>query len=681
MIVSWNWLQDYLDLDVPAADVAQRLMMSGLNHEGTERRGADLAIDLEVTSNRPDCLGHLGVAREIAVLFGRRLNVPEARPRETGPPASELIRVGIDCPELCYRYSARIIRGVRIGPSPAWLADRLRTLGIAVINNIVDATNYVLMESGQPLHAFDLDRLRGEQVLVRQARQNEEFLAIDHRSYRCDPTMCLIADAERAVALGGVMGGVDSEVSEATTNLLIESAEFDPLSIRGTARKLNLHSPSSHRFERGVDPVAVDWASRRCCELILELAGGELATGVVAAGRDLAERSPVRLRIPQVKRVLGIDVATSEVRRILTDLGCDETRAEAEWIEVVPPSWRRDLTREIDLIEEVARIHGYDRIPENVAVPMWPSSRTDSECVLSTVRTSLTSLGFDEALTASMTPQEWSAAFSPWTDAPPLMSSSPMKGVLADAPQDLGQADTIRRSLVPSLLEARRYNESVGNRVIELFEIARVYLPRPGQLPDEPRMLAVVSAAGYYQLKGTIEALLVRLHNSATLAVHPTSQPLLDADRSAEFRLDDQLLGFLGEITPAAVKRFGLRNRVTVAEVRIETLAAAACLVPQYAPQTAFPAISRDLNLIVSEEIRWADLVATVRDAASELLRDVSYCETYRDPATDGPGKKRVLFSLALRSGERTLTNEEADAVRDAVVAACATRHGARLLG
>ncbi|MEO8495612.1 MAG: phenylalanine--tRNA ligase beta subunit-related protein, partial [Planctomycetota bacterium] len=266
MIVSWNWLKDYVALDVEPAEVERRLMMAGLNHESSEPVGDDLAIDLEVTSNRPDCLGHLGIAREAAVLFGKPLTIPEPMPSEGAASVADLLKVRIDCPELCYRYTARVIRGVKIGPSPDWLVSRLETIGIASINNVVDITNYVLMECGQPLHAFDLAKIRGPEIVVREASKGEEFLAIDHKTYVLEPGMCVIADASRAVALGGVMGGADSEVGNATVDLLIESAEFAPVSIRGTARTLNLHSPSSYRFERGLDPVGVDWASRRCCE-------------------------------------------------------------------------------------------------------------------------------------------------------------------------------------------------------------------------------------------------------------------------------------------------------------------------------------------------------------------------------------------------------------------------------
>jgi phenylalanyl-tRNA synthetase beta chain len=671
MIISWNWLKDYVALDMEPAEVERRLMMAGLNHEGTKAVGEDLAIDLEVTSNRPDCLGHIGVAREAAVLFGQPLKLPAASSPAGATPVAELAKVRIDCPELCYRYTARVIRSVKIGPSPDWLAERLATIGIAAINNVVDITNFVLMESGQPLHAFDLAILAGSEIVVREATKGEEFVAIDHKKYVLEPGMCVISDASRAVALGGVMGGADTEVSESTVDVLIESAEFSPVSIRNTARTLNLHSPSSYRFERRVDPEGVDWASRRCCELILELAGGELAEGVVDARGDVPPRLPIVLRFAQLKRILGIDVPSGEVRRILTALGNEEVEAGNDRVEVIAPSWRRDLTREIDLIEEVARIHGYEQIPEDAAVPMVPSHRTDEDRVLAKLRHILTAAGFDEAMTASLVRDEWSNVFSPWTSAGPLTSNmATLKG-----------ADRLRRSLIPSLLEARRLNESVSNPIIELFETARIYLSSASELPLEQRTLGITSSGGFYRVKGILEGLVAALNPKCDLAVESTNQSLLDAEKSCELQVNGTRLAFLGEVTARGLRQFKLRERTTVAELSIDALGQIANLNPQHRDQSAYPAISRDMNLIVDESLRWADLESTVWQSGGDWLEDVAYQDIYRDTQRDGDGKKRLLLSIVLRSATETLTNEEADRIRDGIVAQCGQRHGARLLG
>ncbi len=673
MLVSWDWLSDYVDLTMTPDEAALRLAMSGLNHEQTKAVGDDWAIDLEVTSNRPDCLGHIGVARELAVLWETPLRMPAAQPSALAGPVDKMIKVRIDCPDLCPRYTARVIKGVRVGPSPDWMRARLATIGVQSINNVVDATNYVMMEFGQPLHAFDLAQLHGPEIIVREARNGEEFAAIDHRSYPLQPGMCVIADRDRSVALGGVMGGVDSEVSDVTTEVLIEAAAFQPLSIRTTARHLKLHSPSSYRFERGVDWESIDAASRRCCELILEMAGGELAEGVVDVMAQAAPpRESITLRYQQVPRVLGIEVSQAEIHRILKALGNTEIDSSSEAIEIVPPSWRRDLTREIDLIEEIARIHGYDEIPEDVGVPMAPSYRHDDERVRDRIRRALTASGFDEAMTASMVTDAWSKVTSPWTNAPAIQSSTPM----------LEGADRLRRSLVPSLLNARKRNESLSNQVVELFETAKVYLPRAGQLPEEPWMLALTSGRGFQEVKGILQSLLQMLNASAVLETADCDLPLLAPDGRCYLICQGQRLGYLGVLNQELQnsKLFSLRAPTTVAEMRMDVLEKLANLIPQFQAQSAYPPVTRDLNLILDESVRWSDLSNTVRQAAGELLEQLDFREIYRDPDKDGAGKKRMIFSFRLRSDTGTLTGDQADAVSSAVVAACEKQHQAQLL-
>jgi phenylalanyl-tRNA synthetase beta chain len=674
MIVSWDWLKQYVALDMTPAELAERLMMAGLNHEDTHQVGDDWAINLEVTSNRPDCLGHIGIAREVAVLFERELKLPAALPASSGERVTELTEVTVENPKQCPRYTARVIRGVKVAPSPRWLVNRLATVGIGAINNVVDITNYVLLECGQPLHAFDLARLSGRRIIVRQAREGETFLAINHKSYVLDASMCVIADAQRAVGLGGVMGGAETEVSPQTKELLIEAAEFDPMSIRNTARKLSLHSDSSYRFERGVDPSGVDWASRRTCELILELAGGELAEGVIDVGQQPAERQPITLRFDQLPRILGIEIDGRVARRILSALGNRELRADARQAEVIPPSWRRDLSREIDLIEEVARIYGYDKIPEDASVPMAPSHRTETDRVLAKVRQALTAAGFDEAMTLSVVEEPWSEAFSPWTTAAPLRSSTPV----------LRRADRLRRSLVPSLLGARQTNESLANPVIELFEIANVYLPRGSQLPEEELVVSLTSGGDYFTVKGVIEGVLVALNPAAELLVRPTQHKLLDGQQAAELWVrvaagDELLLGYLGQVSANGLQQFELRGGTTVAELNLSALAAIANLIPQYVQPPVFPSVARDLNLVVDERVLWADLAGTVRQATAPFAESLTFQDVYRNPERLGPDKKSLLFTLTLRSPEGTLTGDQADLVCSSVVNACHAAHGAQL--
>jgi phenylalanyl-tRNA synthetase beta chain len=703
MLVSWNWLKQYVTLDMPLAELERRLMMAGLNHESTEEIGGDLAIDLEVTSNRPDCLGHIGIAREIAVLWGKELKVPPALPPEGKTPVEQLAKVRIDCPDLCLRYTARVICGVKVAPSPAWMARRLETVGLTPINNVVDVSNYVLMECGQPLHTFDYGKLKGaskgdspifasqksgqspREIIVRRPLPGETMEAIDHKTYELGPEMCVIADAEEAVAIGGVMGGAKTEVSDSTTDILVEAAEFDPVSIRNTARRLNLHSDSSYRFERRVDPEGLDWASRRCCELIIELGGGELAKGVIDVGQAPPQRAAIVLRFSQLKRILGIEVPSERVREILLALGNVEAAGDKQWssraqkasairaaresITVIPPSWRRDLTREIDLVEEVGRIHGYEQIPEDVAVPMVPSARTRQDRILEKIRGVLTAAGFDEALTLSVVDEHASAAMSPWTKAEPLRSMMPV----------VRGADCLRRSLIPSVLGARRTNEALCNPEIELFEIARVYLPRQNDLPDEQLMLGISSGRDLDFLKGVVEAIHRTLRCKAPLESTVAEVELIDPQQSCQFKLGGSLLGYLGKLSLEGQKTFDLRGATTVAEIKIGPLVEAADLMPSYSELPAFPAVTRDINLVVDQAVRWADVAATARANGGPHLEQLEYRQTYRDPERLGEDKKSLLMTIVLRWSEGTLTSRQADEIRDRIVAACKARHGAEL--
>ena len=678
MLVSWNWLKQYVALDMDREELEDRLAMSGLNHEGTETVFDDLAIDLEVTSNRPDCLGHIGVAREIAVLYDLPLSIPSPKPLASGPDANADFSVTIDAPELCPRYTARIIRGVTIGDSPEWMQNQLRTVFAPVskdwkpVNNVVDITNYVLMECGQPLHAFDLSKLQGQQIIVREATDGEEFQAIDHHTYQLSPGMCVIADANRPVAIAGIMGGADSEVSDSTVDILIESAAFSPMATRATSRALNLHSPSSYRFERALDPEGVQWAADRACELILEHCGGTLDEGLLDAGASNWTPEPVVMRLSQVERILGISIDAEEVKRILLALGNSETDSDDSSITITPPTWRRDLTREADLLEEIARIHGYEKIPEDVGVPMAASFKSDWDRVASKLRTTMTSIGFDESLTASVVSTDWASTYSPWSDKPPLRTVSPM----------LKGADALRTSLVPSLLEVRRINQSLANPSVELFETAKIYLPQDEGLPQEQWTLGITTGQGFHHLKGVIETVLHALKVNGQLKVESTSQDLLHGDYSASLTLDGEHFGFLGEVNAGGLKTFSLRSPASVAEIRMDLLVKHSTLIPQHSQLSNFPATTRDLNIVINETIRWDALESTVKNAVDRgLLEDITYQETYRDPERDGANVKRVLFTVKLRRDDQTMTSEEADAVRGQIVAAIESELDGKLLG
>lgn len=670
MIVSWNWLTQYIRLDMPVEALTDRLALAGLNHEGTAEVGGDLAIDLEVTSNRPDCLSHIGVAREISVLYGRSILEPDPRPTESGTPVGSRATVRVEAPDLCPRFTARVVSGVTIGESPWWLRKRLETLGVRPISNVVDITNYVMFECGQPLHAYDLDRLTGHEIVVRRGRAGESLTAINNKTYAMSPEMLVIADAERPVGLAGVMGGLDTEIHRATRQVLIESAQFDTMSVRKTARALGLFSPSSHRFERPLDPHRTEWASRRCAELIVELAGGTLHPGVIDVGASPPERPVIVLRLAQIPRVLGIEIPTDRVRAILQALGLEDIDETAESQSYRPPSWRSDLEREIDLIEEVARVHGYDHIPENRAVPLTSSPRCPRERVESEVRGVLTACGFDEAVTFSLVSDDLSLPI-----VPDPAAGSPIRVEHSSRRRE----NALRRSLTPSLLAVRRHNEAHGNGDASLFEIANVYLPRPdGVLPDEPTRLAMVSGLDYPGLKGVLEALLGRLHADRDLEVRAAFLPLLIPGRTAELILAGTHLGYLGEVDRAHLDALELRGECSIAELSFDVLQARAVLVPRYQALPPFPSVARDLSLVVARDLPWSDLADTVTKAAGPLLEAITYLDTFRGGSLL-ENEQSVHFALRFRHTERTLKGEEVDRAVRAIVEACGQRFGASL--
>lgn len=673
MLVCWEWLEEYVTLSKSPEDMALLFAMSGLNHEGTEQVGSDVVIDLEVTSNRGDCLGHLGVAREAAVLLDNELKLPECPVEESAAKASDSLEVENKFTDGCPEYTARIIRGVKIGPSPDWLVRRLKSIGINSVNNVVDVTNYVMMECGQPLHAFDLSQIRGNKIIVRAAEDKEKFEAIDHKAYELDSQMVVIADAERAVALGGVMGGVDSEVSESTTDLLIEAARFTPLSIRRAARKLKLHSPSSYRFERTPDPLGLDWASRRCCQLIAELAGGTLEAGIVSDGNSASERETIEFRLNQIPRVLGIDVPSEQSERILTALGCNVTGSE-NILSVTPPSWRPDLERECDLIEEVARIYGYEKIPENVAVPIGVAAPRMKDIALGRARLALSTYGVDEAMTPSVVGKKLEKNGSVWSNNPPLSVDTPL----------LEGAKLLRRSIVPSLLACRYTNQTQSQRNAELYEVATIYCPanEEGGLPEEQSTLGIVVRGDIQRIKGIVEDIISETAGrKAPIEWQLQELPLFENETGQKIKCGDQALGYLGLVNSEVQGSFSLEQPVAAAELSVDALTNMVQPVRRADPVSAFPAMSRDLNFVVSEETKWANLQSLCVKNGGENLRSVEYQETYRDAKKDGSGMKRTLLTLHFQSLERTLTGEEVDVCVQTIIKAAEQELAAKLLG
>lgn len=674
MIVSWNWLKEYVRLDMSVDSLTERLVMSGLNLESVSDVEGDMAIDLEVTSNRPDCLGHIGIAREVATLFDREVTLPATEPVAKVAATPTVTSVGIECLDHCPQYIARVVRGVKVGPSPAWMQRRLTTLGIRPINNIVDITNYVLMECGQPLHAFDFDKLHGKKIIVRMAKRGEKITAIDGKDYELDPSMCIIADADHPVAIAGVMGGKETEIGDGTTSVLIEVAEFAPRSIRATARKLSLHSDSSYRFERGLDRHNLDWASRRCAQLILDLAGGELCAGSIFAGTAPAPiAQPVRLRFAQLRRILGIDVPVADVIAILTKLGLKKVGATtAEQSEWLPPTWRRDLTREADLIEEVARIHGYEKIPEDVPVPLTVSSRTLRDRVADRIHGTLNAAGFFESITLTFVQHDWIDLFRPWTNAAPLSVDHSSRRL----------ENTLRQSLIPSLLSGSRENEKHGIFGARLYEIARIYLSadQPGKSENEPLVLGLVSGQSFAEIKGVVTAVAQSVNPTADVSAKATDRQEFVPGRGCEVWLNGRRWGFAGELADTVRQKLDLNDPASAAELDLGLLESLADLSPKFQPIPTFPAIERDLNFVLDEAVTWGELADAIRIAAGPLLESMIYASQYRGPQIPA-NKKSYVARMSFRAPNRTLISQDVDDALQRVVIECHQKLGTLVPG
>jgi phenylalanyl-tRNA synthetase beta chain len=694
MIISTNWLSDYVSLPASTEALVERLLLSGLNHESTSTVGADTAIEIEVTSNRPDCLGHIGVAREAAVLFGRPLHIPDPRPQEAADPAAADIAVEIQSPEICPFYSARVIKGARVGPSPQWLVDRLATVGMASVNNIVDVTNYVMLECGQPLHAFDLARIRGRRISVRRAVAGESFTAINHKTYTLTDVMGVIADAEGPVALAGVMGDAGTEISSDTTDILLESAQFAPLAVRAAARGLVLASASSYRFERVPDPAAVEWASRRAATMIMEIAGGQVCQGVVEAGHLKTNPATISLRHGRVTEVLGIDIPVDRQQEILRGLGFVAETVDADRSRWRAPTWRRDCSREIDLVEEIARIEGYDRVPENEPIAARPVAESARERTIRRAAEVLVAAGFCEAMTRSVVGESLEAMAGPWGDTPPLVCAPPL----------VRGADRLRRTLLPSLLEARAINMAVGAQRPDLFETARGYLARPataagqasgsGSIPaspvEEPLLVSFVMGNSFAAGKGLAEAVLEHLGitgraaNGLRVVFRPVVLNLFANGRAAEIMLERpglpaERVGVIGEVAVAALAAAGLKGPVVAAELRLDRLEFAVDMEPLRCRPSDFPAIERDVNLIVDQAVPWGEIAVAIGGASGGLLEECRLVQVWTDAERLGAGKKSFVVSLRLRSSTGTLSGEEANRTVEAVVAACGRQCGAVL--
>ncbi len=658
------------------------------SHEGIMVLGAEAKIgtaladylgntvlDISVTANRPDCLSVVGIAREVAALTGQKMHIPEIKYMETNDPIERQITIEIVDADLCPRYCASLVTGVKIGESPAWLQERLVAAGQRPINNIVDITNYVMLEYGQPLHSFDYDRLRHKRIIVRRAKEGDSFNTLDGTERKLSGEMLTIADGERTVAVAGVMGGLNSQVTESTTSILLEAASFKAASIHYTGRNLGLTSEASMRFERGISAGLTIPALRHATQLIAELGGGKAAKGIIDVYPGKKENKPIVLTTEKIKRVLGMDMSLKNIIDTLTALGI-EGKADGSKITAVSPYWRSDLRVDVDLIEEVARIIGYEKIPMTMLADPIPRQNPEPLPGLrKRIRQSLAGYGFQEIVSYSLTSRDMLKNLTPDgnTQGPePLAIVKPLS-----ADQEILRPN-LRANLLAALTSNRRHEEGG----IRLYELGKVYLPRTRDLPGEPDMLCGIMSGpraekswrggdgplDFYDVKGAAEGLFsslgidISFENSRDEGLHPARQAAIIAKKDGE----TAIIGVLGELHPKVADVYEITGTVGLLEINVTGLLALTGGYKAFQPVPRFPSVTRDIALVVDANVTNKQLKDIIEGFA--LISEVVLFDVYSGKQV-APGKKSLAYRLVYQSPEQTLTDEEVNKVQAQILA------------
>jgi phenylalanyl-tRNA synthetase beta chain len=711
MKVVYNWLKDFVDVTAPPDELASRLALSGTNIGSVENGPHGAVIDAEVSSNRPDCLGHYGIAREVSAVYKLPLKSVSPKPVEGSAKASEAVHVEIQSPELCGRYTARVIRGVKIQPSPPWLRERLEASGVAGISNVVDVSNYVMLELGQPLHAFDYDKVRDHRIVVRRAKPGEKMHTLDGVERTFDPGICMIADGDgaRAVGIGGIMGGAETEISFATKNVLIECAWFDPIAIRRATRFLRLHTEASTRYGRGADREMAELASRRAAELILQLAGGELLAGVVDVYPGKRAAKKILLTRAELLRVMGADVPDKEIEAGLSALGFSPVRVDqnrgvegsllAAW-ECAQPSWRTEVQREIDLIEEVARIYGLDKFPPRFPVSRQAAARLPHYEAETRVRERLIGLGYHEILTIPHVAEERDALFRA-----PGVQPARLANPLSE------EAGVLRSTGLVTMAAALEWNLNHGQRNVRLFEIGSQYRLN-GTKSVETRVLTIgatgearekdlhdtARAYSFADLKGDLDALgelaggfQWRQHAAGAASLHTNQETKQDANhvsgdwahvaRSGRVALASEDLGDAGQLARRIADRLKLRQDVFLAELRLEPVFGAIRDLKdsrRYEPLPRFPAVERDFSLLLADGTHFSDVNQTIRSLGIAEIASIEAGDLFRGKNVPA-GTYSLMVRVVFQSREATLTDAQIAEFSARIVAALKEKLDAQL--
>ena len=667
MRISYNWLKGYVNIKLSPEKLAGVLTMAGLAVESVQKAAGDTILEIEVTSNRPDWLSYIGVAREVAAVTGGKLKISPVNRlaslpvhrfnRPTGQPANRPT-VKVEDVKLCPRYTARIIRNVKVGESPAWLKTKLEAMGLRPVNNIVDITNFCLFETGEPMHAFDLDKLTGGEIIVRKAGPGEKITAIDGVARTLDDFMLVIADAKNAVAIAGVMGGLDTEVGASTKNILLEAAFFDPISVRRTARKLAISTESSYRFERRVDTENIGRASDRAAALIKELSGGEIGEFIDVGAKKEEKRVLVALRYSRCDKIIGVDIAPAKIKKILISLGLKIRASAMDGLRLEIPSFRYDLKSEIDIIEEVARIYGYDNVPATISQIVEESARVPAAMIIDNkIHGCLAGFGMDEIITYSLLGKKALAA-----------AAIPNDNIVEIANPLTAEQEVMRPSLMIGMLNSILWNINRKTKDLVLFELGNIYLKEESAFIERKHLsmamageisswLGGTRARSFYDLKGAVQGLLSELGVTGVSfkeARHEGFSPLA----CATIEIEGTRAGVIGEISRKAAANFGIKEKIYYCELCIGMVWQHAVLEKHFSATPKYPSVCRDISIVVPKAVTNAQIESLVMDSGRPILKTTFLIDRYRGKQIPD-GKTSLTYRLEYQDLKKTLTEKE----------------------
>jgi len=682
MKITYKWLKEFVEFKHSPSELSKLLTMAGLETNVIESIDDDHVIEIDLTPNRSDCHSVIGIAREVSALTGGRFKYPDISVKESDGDINSLISVAVEAPQLCPRYTARIIRGVKVKPAPSWLEKKIIAVGLRPINNIVDVTNYVLYEMGQPLHAFDYVHIKGKKIIVRNAYKKESLTTLDEKKHNLSEDSLVIADSERAVALAGVMGGGDSGVTQATRDILLESAYFNPISIRRTSRRHGIFTDSSYRFERGVDNEGVVAALDRAANLIADLSEGKVAKGRIDCYPKKISYPQIDLRISRTNRILGISLSMEQILNILNRLMFTTKVIDDDKIKVNVPSFRKDIEREIDLIEEVARLHGYEKILKTIpSSKVSVSASTRNQVFEKEIRNILISLGLTEVINYSFIDEKYFNLMNiPQDD--PLRKTIKLRNPLSQ------NWSVMRTTLLPGIINTAVFNINRGIYDVGIFEVGKIFIPNE-RLPVEKMMIGCAvtekvekkiwskGERDFYYLKGLVESLLGRL-NIHDMEFFPVNLSYIHPQKGACVKINKEDIGYLGELSPAAAEGFDLKEKLYVFELSFDKIITKAVTEKKYTHLPKYPSIYRDIAIVLDNNIKSDDVYRIIRDTDNSILKEIILFDYYEGKQIPD-GKKSLAYSLVYRTDERTLTEEDINPIHEKVIANLRDKLGAVL--